>query len=102
LREGCFKNAARFLLTLYCHKYYAVKFCCDSFGGLGGIKINHKTEAVNEAFKPIPGLYASGSDVNTMYADTYPGYLSGNTTSFAYTTGLMAAKNAAEYIRASS
>ena len=82
-------------------KYYAAQFCCDSFGGLGGIKINYKTEVVNEDLKPIPGLYTVGSDANTMYADTYPGYLSGNTTSFAYTTGLMAARNAAEYIRRS-
>jgi fumarate reductase flavoprotein subunit len=101
-KDPVFYKDASNLLQLKGTKYYAAQFCCDSFGGLGGIKINHKTEAVNEAFKPIPGLYASGSDVNTMYADTYPGYLSGNTTSFAYTTGLMAAKNAAEYIRASS
>jgi hypothetical protein len=34
-----------------------------------------------------------------MYADTYPAYESGSFSSFAYTTGLMAAKNAAEYIK---
>ena len=101
-KDPVFYKDASSLLPLRGPKYYASQFCCDSFGGLGGIKINHKTEVVNEAFKPIPGLYAGGSDVNTMYADTYPGYLSGNTTSFAYTTGLMAAKNAAEYIRVSS
>jgi fumarate reductase flavoprotein subunit len=87
------------LLPLYGPKYYAAQFCCDSFGGLGGIKINHKTEVLDAALKPIPGLYAGGSDANTIYAGTYPGYLSGNTTSFAYTTGLIAAKNSAEYIR---
>jgi fumarate reductase flavoprotein subunit len=51
-------------------------------------------------FKPIPGLYAGGTDANTMYADTYCHHLSGNFTGFAYTTGLMAARNAAEYIKA--
>jgi len=81
-------------------KYYASQFCCDSFGGLGGIKINYKTEVLNNDNKPVAGLYAGGSDANTMYADTYPEYLSGNTTGFAYTTGLLAAKNAAEYIKA--
>jgi fumarate reductase flavoprotein subunit len=88
------------LLPLNGPKYYAAQFCCDSFGGLGGIKINHKTEVLDAALKPIPGLYAGGSDANTIYAGTYPGYLSGNTTSFAYTTGLIAAKNSTEYIKA--
>ena len=99
--DPIFYKDASSLLPLRRPKYYAAQFCCDSFGGLGGIKINHKTEVLNKLIKPIPGLYAVGSDANTMYADTYPGYLSGNTTSFAYTTGLIAAKNAAEYIRTS-
>jgi fumarate reductase flavoprotein subunit len=87
------------LLPLYGPKYYASKWCCDNFGGIGGIKINPKTEVLNTDLKPIPGLYAGGHDANTMYADTYPAYESGNFSSFAYTTGLMAAKNAAEYIK---
>jgi fumarate reductase flavoprotein subunit len=87
------------LLPLKGPKYYAAQFCCDSFGGLGGIKINYRAEVLNNSMKPIRGLYAGGSDVNTMYADTYPEYLSGNTTGFAYTTGLIAAKNAAEYVK---
>jgi fumarate reductase flavoprotein subunit len=93
-----YKDASN-LLPLQGPKYYAAKFCCDSWGGLGGIKINHKTEVLNKALKPIPGLYSGGSDANTMYAGTYPAHLSGNTTGFAYTTGLMAARNAAEYLR---
>jgi len=95
-----YKDASN-LLPLYGPKYYASKYCCDSWGGLGGIKINYKTEVLNKALEPIPGLYSGGSDANSIYAGTYPSHLSGNTTSFAYTTGLMAAKNAAEYIRAS-
>jgi fumarate reductase flavoprotein subunit len=92
-----YKDASN-LLPLNGPKYYAAKFCCDSFGGLGGIKINYRAEVLNSSNKPIPGLYSGGSDANTMYFDTYPEYLSGNTTSFAYTTGLIAAKNAAGYI----
>ena len=97
--DPIFYKDASSLLPLNGPKYYASQFCCDSFGGLGGIKINYKTEVLNNSLKPIPGLYAGGSDANTMYADTYPEYLSGNTTGFAYTTGLIAAKNAAEYIK---
>jgi fumarate reductase flavoprotein subunit len=88
------------LKPLYGPKYYAAQWCCDNFGGLGGLKINYKAEVLDTALKPIPGLYAGGHDANTMYADTYPAYESGNFSSFAYTTGLMAAKKAAEYIKA--
>jgi len=99
--DPIFYKDASHLLPLYGPGYYAAQFCCDAFGGLGGIKINYKTEVLNNTLKPIPGLYAVGSDANTMYEDTYPEYLSGNTTGFAYTTGLIAAKNAAEYIHVS-
>ncbi|MBN1626838.1 MAG: FAD-binding protein, partial [Deltaproteobacteria bacterium] len=48
-----YKDAAN-LLPLYGPKYYASRFCCDAFGGLGGIKINYKTEVLNKDLKPIP------------------------------------------------
>lgn len=96
--DPVFYKSAEYLLPLHGPEYYAAQFCCDSWGGLGGIKINHKTEVVDTSLEPILGLYAGGSAANTMYAGTYPSYLSGNTTGFAYTTGLMAAKNAARYI----
>ena len=98
-KDPIFYKDASSLLPLYGPKYYAGQWCCDQFGGVGGIKINHKTEVLNKALKPIPGLYAGGHDANTMYEDTYPEHHSGNFSSFAYTTGLMAAKNAAEYIK---
>jgi fumarate reductase flavoprotein subunit len=87
------------LLPLYGPKYYASTWCCDNFGGVGGIRINSKTEVLNTNGEPIPGLYAGGHDANTMYADTYPAYESGNFSSFAYTTGLLAAKNAEQYVK---
>ena len=51
----------------------------DSFGCLGGLKINYKMEVVDQELDPIPGLYGVGSEVNCLYAGTYPGKLSGNT-----------------------
>jgi succinate dehydrogenase/fumarate reductase flavoprotein subunit len=78
---------------------YASTLCCDNFGGVGGIRINSKTEVLNTNGESIPGLYAGGHDANTMYADTDPAYESGNLSSFAYTTGLLAAKSAARYVK---
>ena len=37
-----------------------------SNGGLGGIKINHKTEALTKDFDVVPGLYCAGNDVNSI------------------------------------
>jgi fumarate reductase flavoprotein subunit len=80
-------------------KYYAAQFFVDSFGALGGLLINYKTEVVTDDFVPIPGLYGAGSEVNALYAGTYPGRLSGNTSGFAYNSGVMAAEAAASYIQ---
>ena len=79
-------------------KYYAAQFFVDSFGCLGGLKINYKMEVVDNEMDAIPGLYGVGSEVNCLYAGTYPGKLSGNTSGFAYNSGIMAAENAAAYI----
>ncbi len=70
----------------------------DSFGCLGGLKINYKMEVVDQELDPIPGLYGVGSEVNCLYAGTYPGKLSGNTSGFAYNSGILAAEHAAEYL----
>jgi fumarate reductase flavoprotein subunit len=80
-------------------KYYAAQFYVDSFGCLGGLKINYKLEVVDEALDAIPGLYGVGSEANALYGGTYPGKLSGNTSGFAYNSGIMAAENAAAYLK---
>ena len=87
------------LYPLHGPRYYAAQFYVDSFGCLGGIKINYKMEVVTEKLDAIPGLYGVGSDVNCLYAGTYPGKLSGNTSGFAYNSGVIAAENAAEYVK---
>ena len=79
-------------------RYYAAQFFVDSFGCLGGLKINYKLEVVDQELDPIPGLYGVGSEVNCLYAGTYPGKLSGNTSGFAYNSGILAAEHAAEYL----
>lgn len=73
-------------------KFYGARFFCDTYGGLGGVKINHKAQVLDENEDPIPGLYCAGNDANTIYGGAYPFYLCGNTSSFAFNTGRMAAK----------
>lgn len=93
-----FYKRSEYLKPLRSPRYYAAQYFCDSFGGLGGIKINPNTEVITERNEVIPGLFAAGSDVNSIYADTYPQHLSGNTTGFAYTTGLIASDTVHQYL----
>lgn len=80
-------------------RFIAARFCCDTYGGLGGIRINHKAEVLTEQLDPIPGLYACGNDANTIYGDSYPFFLCGNTSGFAYNTGRIAARSATAYAK---
>ena len=80
--------------------FYAGKFFPGAYGSLGGIKINHKTEVINEQFAPIPGLYAAGADTCTIYGDSYMFLLPGNSMGYCLNTGRMAGEHAAEYVHA--
>jgi fumarate reductase flavoprotein subunit len=79
--------------------FYAARLYPSAYGTLGGIKINHKTEVLDEQFRVIPGLYAAGVDANAMYGDSYTRFIGGNTQGFAVTSGRMAGLNALEYIK---
>jgi len=78
--------------------YYACRFFLGAYGGIGGIKINHKTEVLDKDWKVIPGLYAGGNDANDLYGSTYVP-LASNYMGFAVNTGRMAAERALEYIK---
>ena len=66
---------------------------------LGGIKFNHRAEALTKDFDVIPGLYCGGNDANSICGGTYLFYLCGHTSRFAYNTGRIAGENAAAYIK---
>jgi fumarate reductase flavoprotein subunit len=78
--------------------FYSLQSFPGAYGSFGGIKINYKTEAVDQDGYPIKGLYAVGTDACDIYGDTYPFILGGNTMAFCLNSGRMAAEYAAEYI----
>ena len=82
--------------------FYAARLYPSAYGTLGGIKINHKTEAITKNFDVIPGLYAAGSDANSLYGDTYIIILPGNTLGFALNSGRIAGENATKYVKSIS
>jgi fumarate reductase flavoprotein subunit len=97
-RDERFGKHERFLRPIRKGKFYAGKFYVSAYGTLGGLKINSRCEVHNTENKPIPGLFAAGTDANTIYGDSYNFYLPGNSMGFAVNTGRMAADAAIEYI----
>jgi fumarate reductase flavoprotein subunit len=101
-RDELFFKNEKYLKPVRSPKFYAGRFYLNIYGGLGGVKINHKAEALNKDCDVIPGLYTGGNDANSVCAGTYPFYLAGHTSGFAYNTGRIAGENATAYIKALS
>lgn len=99
--DEIFHKAPKYLhrIDLNSQKYYGARFFCDTYGGLGGVKINYKSQVLNKDEDPILGLYCAGNDANAIYGGSYPFYLCGNTSSFAFNTGRMAAKDVVKCLK---
>lgn len=97
--DPVFHKRHKSLKPLASPKYYAMKFLPGAYGSLGGIKVNYRTEVLDRDWNPIPGLYGAGTDANTLYGDSYPFILPGNTMGWALNSGRMAGESAAEYAK---
>jgi fumarate reductase flavoprotein subunit len=87
-----------FLTSLSKPPYYAVKCYQGFLGTIGGIKINHHMEVLNQQGDPIPGLYSVGSGTGGWESDTYCLELSGSAFGFALNSGRIAGENAVKHI----
>jgi fumarate reductase flavoprotein subunit len=94
-----FNKDSQYLHPVRTPKFYAAKLVPSAYGSLGGIKINYKLEVLNKNEDVIPGFYAAGVDVNTIYNDSYIYILPGNTLGFALNSGRMAGENSADYVK---
>lgn len=94
-----FNKQAKYLVPFTGGKYYALKFMPSAYGSLGGIKINDMTQVLDTQAKVIPGLYACGTDANSICNPDYVFILPGNTLGFAVNSGRMAGKNAVTFIK---
>ena len=97
--DKLFNKNPKYLKPLVGPKYYALKFAPSAYGSLGGIKINYNTEVVDTEDKVIPGLFAAGTDANSICNPDYVFVLPGNTLGFAVNSGRMAGENAVQYIK---
>ena len=96
--DKLFNKPKQYMKPLKKGPYFAGRMFPSGYGTLGGIKINHKMEALDENNRPIPGLYAAGTDACNIFGDSYVFIMPGNTMGFCINGGRMAGENAAEYI----
>ena len=96
--DDLFGKPSKYLNPIRTEKYYAIRGYACATGTIGGVKINHKTEALDKDYKAIPGLYVAGNDAGGFYGDSYGITSSGGTMGFAVNTGRIAGENALKYI----
>jgi fumarate reductase flavoprotein subunit len=97
--DSLFYKNPKFLRSFKTPPFYAVRMFPTMLGTLGGIRISDKMEAVDKDRKPVPGLYAVGTDsIGGLFGDSYDLVLAGSTMGFAVMSGRIAGENAAKYI----
>ena len=50
-------------------EYVAQTRLLNGYVSLGGVRVNHRIEALDQDLDPIPGLYAAGETMGTYYAN---------------------------------
>jgi fumarate reductase flavoprotein subunit len=98
-RDTAFYKDAAYLKPVRCPPFYAGRFMLNGYVSLGGVRINHRIEALDDSLDPIPGLYVAGNDSNDLCGDTYVFFLAGHMSGFAFHSGRTAGENAVEYLR---
>ncbi len=79
--------------------FYALKGIRTYFLTLGGIRINKNFEAQNAQGDSIPNLYVVGADMGGLFDSTDDLKVEGATSSFALTSGRIAAERAVESLK---
>ncbi len=97
--DDVFAKDRHFLLPLRQPPYYALKCHIELTATHGGIKVNHRMEALNRNDDPIPGLYAAGNEMGATDWDSYNMALSGHAFGYAINSGRIAGEEAAKYVK---
>jgi fumarate reductase flavoprotein subunit len=75
--------------------YFALKGLRAFFLTLGGVRTNSNMQALDTEDKIIPGLYVTGQDMGGLYDSTYDLLAEGSASSFALSSGRIAARSIA-------
>ncbi len=93
--DSVYKKNPQALLSLSVSPYYAVELRPATLAGtFAGVRIDRDAEALDQADRPVAGLYAAGETTCAM-ADLYVG--GGNSIANALIFGRIAGKNAAAW-----
>lgn len=84
-RDGLFAKDAKYLIPVSKAPFYALKFRPILIDTQGPIIINEKMQVLNDAHKPIPGLYAGGVCTSGCQGQDY--HLRGSNLGYAVTSG---------------
>jgi fumarate reductase flavoprotein subunit len=99
-RDAEFAKDPEYLIPLNGPRFYAAKARTCFLGTMGGVKINYRTEVVDQYGSPIPGLYAVGLDAGGLHAESYSMRdTSGIASAFAVISGRVAGENAAKHLK---
>ena len=97
-RDHMFYKKAEHLKPVRRPRFYAGRFKLNGYVSLGGVKINHRIEVLDDDLEVIQGLYVVGNDSNDLCGDTYTFFLAGHMSGFAFNSGRIAGQNAAQHI----
>jgi fumarate reductase flavoprotein subunit len=96
--DELFAKSRAFLFPLRTPPFYALKCGLRFITTHGGIKINHRMQALRPDGNPIPGLYAAGNETGATDGDTYNMFLGGHAFGFAIGMGRIAGEQAVGYV----
>jgi fumarate reductase flavoprotein subunit len=97
--DNDFFKDKKYLRPLNTPPYVAIRGRHGCQTTFGGIKINHRTEVLNNQDIPFKGLYAVGDCAGSWAPLTYSHRYPGSAGSFAVCSGFIAGENAAKYIK---
>lgn len=97
--DNDFFKDEKYLRPLNTPPYAAIRGTHGCQTTFGGIKINHRTEVLNQQDIPIKGLYAVGDCAGSWAPLTYSHRYPGSAGSFAICSGFIAGESAAKYIK---
>ena len=93
--DDLFAKDIRYLQPVKKPKFYAFRRLLGAYGTVGGIKINHRAEAMDKDDEAIRGLYAAGDCANGTHTHNYSlVYIFwGSTNGFAINSGRIAGES---------
>ena len=94
-KDPDFGKRADRLTTIEKPPFYASQALVGFLVVLGGFYVNTKLQMLDQDRKPIEGIYLAGNTVGNRFGADYPLIAPGLSHAFAWTTGYLAAKNAA-------